>query len=976
MFAHATVLAAVFTAKLFSLRTFSLVSEKIHCKLLDVPAAWAWLWLWLWRPAHLLEVVAAVQVPILSGWVPDLPCPLLEDTLAVQVSTNSLVLLTIHPARLVISMLATPRFPESANLLPASMLELTLDTTTVQLTANTLVTTPTPLILAMETVIIVLSVTLPKPAYNNPLVTIPSFDDVAPVQIAADPLVLAEECSASAVEVVALPQVPIRTNMTPVVVLESAQDLVPVSVNTNSLVLAPKPFGFGLVVVAFSALPEATCNNPLYACPAPQDLLAVQVPTHTLVCTPHPTRLPVVVIALHTLPEGAYTAPLPLHVAPKNAQTISVQPNAPITSPCSASTAMEFVVELISFEQMPVFTNGDPSDTIPTTTNSLPVEMTVDAAVFAPIPPTRLVIMVLAPHVPIRTDASPMTLVISPTNAMAIQMNADTTVPSPSFAGSAMQLVIVMVAAEEVPVLAHNNPTTTSPTIQDSQAVHVPCNTAIATPTPATRFVIVALLPHLPELADDAPLALDVTPDDAQAVLVDTNAPEASPGLSHSAMQVVAELVLAHAMPVTTNNYPAITCPALQDAQPVQMAPDTPSCTPVPSGCSVIVVLLPQVPVGSDAAPLTLQIAVQGTVTIHVHADALVGSPHPTCLSVFAVVEAITLDALPVASDEHPSCTCPLFVQALPIEVPPNSLVFARPEVPVSTVIMIATEKIPECTDTAPMAVVIRLQDAQTITVKTHAPVRTPDPTLSTMEFVAVMVATNQVPIMTHHNPLHTCPTLEKPVTIQMIANALVPSPGPSTRFVIMVFLPQVPVCTDTLPMTLMVAIQGAQSVSMDSNTSESTPTPTSLPVEAVIKVILLPQMPVASNSDPTGTSPTHVSSQAVQVTANTTGLAPQPTRAFVVVVLLPQLPELADDAPLALDVTPDDAQAVLVDTNAPEASPGLSHAAMQAVVELILAHAMPVTANSTPVCPVPALPNSLPIQVSADTPITTPEPA
>jgi len=93
-------------------------------------------------------------------------------------------------------------------------------------------------------------------------------------------------------------------------------------------------------------------------------------------------------------------------------------------------------------------------------------------------------------------------------------------------------------------------------------------------------------------------------------------------------------------------------------------------------------------------------------------------------------------------------------------------------------------------------------------------------------------------------------------------------------------------------------------------------------------------------------------------------------------VVLLPQLPELADDAPLALDVTPDDAQAVLVDTNAPEASPGLSHAAMQAVVELILAHAMPVTANSTPVCPVPALPNSLPIQVSADTPITTPEPA
>jgi len=255
------------------------------------------------------------------------------------------------------------------------------------------------------------------------------------------------------------------------------------------------------------------------------------VPSHALVGSPTPSGLLVEVVSLPTLPEGAHTSPLTLLIAPKDAQTITVQSNAPVTTPRFASATMEFVVEMIALRQMPVFANCNPSSTIPAATNSLPVEMAIDTTIRAPKPFPSLVIVVLAPHMPICANASPLPLVISPTNTVAVQVNSNTTVTSPRFTGSAVQLMVVMVATVKMPVLPHNDPTTTCPTLQDSQAVQVPCDSAVTSPTPTTSFVIVVLLPQLPELADGAPLALSVAPDDALAVLVDTNAPEATPGL-------------------------------------------------------------------------------------------------------------------------------------------------------------------------------------------------------------------------------------------------------------------------------------------------------------------------------------------------------------------------------------------------------------------------------------------------------------
>jgi len=182
--------------------------------------------------------------------------------LTVQVRPNTLVLLTINPTRLMISMIAAPRFPESANLLPASMLKATLDTVAVQLTTNTLVTSPSPPSFTMKAVVIIFAVTLPKLAHSNPLAPIPSFDDVTPVQMAANALVLTVECATRTVVVVAFPQMPVGAYMAPTLVLIFAQDFLPVSVYADALVRSPKPFASGLVVVASMALPEATCHNP------------------------------------------------------------------------------------------------------------------------------------------------------------------------------------------------------------------------------------------------------------------------------------------------------------------------------------------------------------------------------------------------------------------------------------------------------------------------------------------------------------------------------------------------------------------------------------------------------------------------------------------------------------------------------------------------------------------------------------------
>jgi len=93
--------------------------------------------------------------------------------------------------------------------------------------------------------------------------------------------------------------------------------------------------------------------------------------------------------------------------------------------------------------------------------------------------------------------------------------------------------------------------------------------TAPLTPAPLVRSVIMVFLPHLPEPANDTPLALVVAPDNAQTILVHTNAPETPPGLAHTAMETVVEVILAHAMPVAADLHPICTSPALESSQTV-----------------------------------------------------------------------------------------------------------------------------------------------------------------------------------------------------------------------------------------------------------------------------------------------------------------------------------------------------------------------------------------------------------------------
>jgi hypothetical protein len=64
-----------------------------------------------------------------------------------------------------------------------------------------------------------------------------------------------------------------------------------------------------------------------------------------------------------------------------------------------------------------------------------------------------------------------MALVVPVQGAQAVHMNTNAPVASPRPASSAMQAMIVVVTAIQMPVGSDSHPTRTSPPLQDAQAV-------------------------------------------------------------------------------------------------------------------------------------------------------------------------------------------------------------------------------------------------------------------------------------------------------------------------------------------------------------------------------------------------------------------------------------------------------------------------------------------------------------------------
>jgi len=89
-------------------------------------------------------------------------------------------------------------------------------------------------------------------------------------------------------------------------------------------------------------------------------------------------------------------------------------------------------------------------------------------------------------------------------------------------------------------------------------------------------------------------------------------------------------------------------------------------------------------------------------------------------------------------------------------------------------------------------------------------------------------------------------------------------TPEPLARFVIMVFLPEMPVRAHTTPFTLLITPEGAQAVPVHANALVLAPNPTFNTMELVVEMITSVQFPETANDDPFGTGPAVLDSQTI----------------------------------------------------------------------------------------------------------------
>jgi len=153
------------------------------------------------------------------------------------------------------------------------------------------------------------------------------------------------------------------------------------------------------------------------------------------------------------------------------------------------------------------------------------------------------------------------------------------------------------------------------------------------------------------------------------------------------------------------------------------------------------------------------------------------------------------------------------------------------------------------------------------------------------------MVLSDEVPIRTHLVPFGSIPPEANSQSVPMPANTSEFTPGPLIWTVVMILLPQVPIRAHTLPMSVKITEISSQAICMHTNTSIFPPDPASSPMQKMVVIIALPQMPIRADLVPACSIPSHENFQPVAVSADTAEFPPPPSTWLVVVVSLPQVP-------------------------------------------------------------------------------------
>lgn len=112
----------------------------------------------------------------------------------------------------------------------------------------------------------------------------------------------------------------------------------------------------------------------------------------------------------------------------------------------------------------------------------------------------------------------------------------------------------------------------------------------------------------------------------------------------------------------------------------------------------------------------------------------------------------------------------------------------------------------------------------------------------------------------------------------------------------------------------------------------------------AMVVTVLAVEVPVFSNRDPTTTTPPAEDPLAVEVTSNALGFfAPEPTASLVVMVTLPHVPVRPHPSPFALAVAPEGTLPVQMDADSLVTTPDPLCFAMEAVIVPVLAVQVPI---------------------------------
>lgn len=341
-------------------------------------------------------------------------------------------------------------------------------------------------------------------------------------------------------------------------------------------------------------------------------------------------------------------APTAVPEAPLDTLAVQMTTNAPESAPEPSVLAMQLVLEVISFDQVPIGTNPNPLLTTPAFQNSQAVQVTANAPRPSIVPTGWSVVVVTLVQVPVRTNMAPVSMPEAAENAASVEMMTNSLEFAPEPAVPAMQFVPILVPSPQLPVAALDDPATASPTLQDALAVLMVTHPPESTPVPARTLVVVVSPPQMPVRADTTPPALDIAPQDAHAITMHTDALEASPSPLTTAMVRMIVFVLSVEVPVLANRDPATSIPSAENALPVLMSANAAETTPEPTTWLGIVVAFPQVPVCSHAAPMALTVAPECTSAIEMDTNAPVASPTPSGLAVVNMVVVVSAIQMPV----------------------------------------------------------------------------------------------------------------------------------------------------------------------------------------------------------------------------------------------------------------------------------------------------------------------------------------